>query len=87
MVPNTNAIATERKIPTITDSAFSVFIKSPMPNVLSGALILNKATTNVAPSSSNTMETVVEVGIPRVLNMSSNIMSVTITAMNMAITS
>ncbi len=50
-------------------------------------MILNSATTNVAPSSSNTIDTVVDVGIPRELNMSSNIMSVTITAMNMVMTS
>lgn len=86
-VPNTKAMPTERKIPRITESAFSVLSKSPTPRVFSGAAILKSATTNVAPRSSNTSETVVEVGIPSELNTSSRITSVTITAIKMAITS
>ncbi len=87
IVPKMKAMATDRNIPMITDRAFSVLSRSPIARVLSGAMILNSATTNVAPSSSNTIDTVVDVGIPRELNMSSNIMSVTITAMNMVMTS
>ena len=41
-------------------------------------LIITKA--NDAPSSSNTIDTVVEVGIPNVLKASSSTMSVTMTA-------
>ena len=44
-------------------------------------------TTNVAPSSSNTIDTVVDVGMPSVLKMSSRMMSVTMTAMKMHIRS
>ena len=36
-----------------------------------------------APNNSNTIDTVVEVGIPKVLNTSSNKMSVIITAIKM----
>ena len=49
--------------------------------------ILIRATTNVAPKSSNTIDTVVEVGIPSELKMSSSMISVTITAMKMHIKS
>ena len=80
-------MATERNIPSITDRAFSVLSRSPIPKVLSGAAILKSATTKVAPRSSNTIDTVVDVGIPSELNMSRRMISVTITAMNMAITS
>ena len=45
--------------------------------------ILINAMTTAAPSSSNTMETVVEVGIPIVLKKSSNRMSVIMTAKKM----
>ena len=41
----------------------------------------------VAPRSSKTSDTVVEVGMPRVLKMSSTTTSVTITARNIVITS
>lgn len=49
--------------------------------------ILKKATINEAPKSSKTMETVVEVGKANVLKISSKIISVSITAMKMIITS
>ena len=38
--PKTNAMPTDRKMPIITDNAFSVLSKSPTPRVLSGAAIL-----------------------------------------------
>ena len=86
IVPNTNATATERKMPSITDRAFSVFRSWSNPSPMPPAILMS-ATTNVAPSSSKTIETVVEVGIPSELNMSSRMMSVTITAMKMHIRS
>ena len=85
-VPKKNAIATDRKIPIITERAFSVFRRSLNPMSRPPAIFIS-ATTNVAPSSSKTIETVVEVGIPRELKMSSRIMSVTITAIKMQIRS
>ena len=86
-VPNTNAMATDRNMPRMTDRAFSVFSSSPICRVLDGSAILKSATTNVAPSNSNTIDTVVDVGMPSELKMSSRIMSVTMTAMKMAMTS
>ena len=79
-----NAIATERKIAMMTEKAFSVFIMSPneyMP--VSSPKIFSIARINVPPRSSKTMDTVVEVGSPRVLNTSSSTTSVTITASKM----
>ena len=86
-VPKTKAMPTDRKMPRITDSAFSVLSRSPMPSSLPGAAILNRATTNVEPSSSNTSDTVVEVGIPSELKTSSRMTSVTMTAMKIAMRS
>ena len=51
------------------------------------ALIFTMDTATDAPSSSNKMENVVDVGIPKVLNMSSRITSVIITARKMIIIS
>ena len=51
-----------------------------MPNAVASPVILIITKANEAPRSSNTIETVVEVGMPNVLKMSSNTMSVTITA-------
>ncbi|GFI67545.1 hypothetical protein IMSAG192_01077 [Muribaculaceae bacterium] len=83
MVPNTNAMATDKNIPSITDRAFSVLRRSISDNAESSPHIFIRAITNAAPSSSNTIDTVVDVGMPRELNMSRSMMSVTITAMNM----
>ena len=86
--PTIKAMATERKMPRMTDRAFSVF--SSVPNESSpvgSARIFNSAKTNVPPNNSKTIETVVEVGMPSVLNTSSNTTSVTITARNMHISS
>ncbi len=82
-----NAMATDRKIPRITERAFSALRYAPRLVGPAGSAILKRATTNVAPRSSNTSDTVVDVGIPSELNMSIRIMSVTMTAMNMAMTS
>ena len=85
-VPNTNAMATDRNMPRITDNAFSVFRRSLSPRSIPPAILM-RATTKVAPSSSKTMETVVDVGIPNELKMSRSMMSVTITAMKIHIRS
>ena len=87
MVPKTNAIATDRKIPIITERAFSVLSKSSNPRAPADCDTFTTATTKVAPSSSNTIDTVVEVGMPKELNTSSKMMSVTITAIKMQIKS
>ena len=42
-------MATDRKIPMITGERLLGVEESPMASVLSGAEILNRATTNVAP--------------------------------------
>ncbi len=56
--------------------------RSASPRSVPPAIFIS-ATANEAPSSSKTIDTVVDVGIPSELNMSSSMMSVTITAMNM----
>ena len=86
-VPKKKAIATERKIPSMTERAFSVFRRSLKPIRSMPPASFMSATTNVAPRSSKTIETVVDVGMPRVLKMSSRMMSVTITAIIMQIIS
>ena len=92
IVPSTNAMATDRKMPRITEIAFSVLSKSP--NVSNAPLsvvappdICIKAMANAPPSNSKTKLTVVDVGIPNVLNTSSSTTSVTITAKKTHITS
>ena len=85
-VPKKNAMATDRNMPRITDRAFSVLSRSLNPRSIPPAIFI-MATTNVAPSNSNTIDTVVDVGIPSVLNTSSSMMSVTITAIKMQIRS
>ena len=86
-VPKKKAMATERNMPSMTESAFSVLRRSLNPRSGVSVAILISDTTNVAPSSSNTIDTVVDVGMPSELKMSSSMMSVTITAMNMHIRS
>ena len=76
-------MATDRKMPKITERAFSVFSKSLKASPVASVAIFMIDTTKVAPSSSKTIDTVVDVGSPRVLNTSSRMMSVTITAMKM----
>ena len=71
----------------MTDSAFSVFNRSRKVNPEASAATFQMANAKLAPSSSNTIETVVEVGIPNELNTSSSTMSVVITAMKMQISS
>ena len=80
-------MATDRKIPSITERAFSVFNKSVNSNPSVSEAIFNSASANVAPSNSKTIETVVEVGIPNELKISSKMMSVTMTAMKIHISS
>ena len=73
-------------MPIITDSALPVFKSSGKVSEASPA-IFTTAMAKVAPKSSNTIETVVDVGMPRELKMSSKIMSVTITAIKMHMSS
>ena len=80
------AMATLTKMAMMTLSALSLFSRSSKVR-LPSAFIFSRARMNVPPRSSNTSETVVEVGRPRVLNMSRMITSVTITARKMVITS
>ena len=72
-------MATETKIAKMTESALSVFSKSPKLRVWS-PIILMIARAKVPPKSSNTIDTVVEVGIPNELNTSRSTTSVSITA-------
>ena len=79
-------MATLTKMAMITCKAFSVLSNS-LNAKLSSPIILMVATIKVAPNNSKTKETVVEVGIPKVLKMSSTMTSVTITAKKITITS
>ena len=86
--PTEKATKTESKIPPIICVALVTLIYSA--SILASppvAKILINETATAAPNSSNTIETVVDVGIPRVLKKSSNNMSVIITAINMIIIS
>ncbi len=79
-------ITTEIRIPEIMASDLAELIYSLIG--ISGLLIdLIRATPTAAPSSSNTIETVVDVGIPKALKRSSSITSVIITARKITITS
>jgi len=86
--PTVNAINTDSKIPVMMARAFSELMYSESsrmePPML---LIFTTETATAEPSNSKTMETVVEVGIPNVLNMSSIITSVIITARKMTMIS
>ena len=84
MAPTVKATTTDSRIPDIIARAFPELIKSPISFVPSGnpiSLMIEIPT--AAPSNSNTIETVVEVERPNVLNISSRITSVIITARNM----
>ena len=85
-------MATLRKMPRMTEMAFSVFSRSPNVSTVPSAavapcIICSSAMAKAPPSSSNTIETVVDVGMPSVLNTSSSTTSVTITAKKTHITS
>ena len=79
-------MATLTKMAIITLSALSELSRSLYVSV-SSPIIFIVARMNVPPNNSNTSDTVVEVGMPSVLNMSSTMTSVTITARKMVITS
>ena len=85
-VPKKKAIATETKIARITDKALSVFSNCPNSKEWSPAIFMID-NANVPPKSSNTKETVVDVGIPNELNMSRSTTSVSMTAMRIHIIS
>ena len=91
-VPKKNATATLRNIAMMTLRAFSVFSMSPRESRVPSAAaapeaIFSMAMANAPPRSSKTMLTVVDVGMPRVLKMSSRITSVTMTARKTHMTS
>ena len=68
-------------MPAIITSAFPEFMYSPNDDIPSSlSAIFKMATATAAPSNSNTIETVVEVGSPKVLKVSNKIISVSITA-------
>ena len=79
-------MATLTKMAMMTLNALSVLRRS-LKARLGSAATFRTARMNVPPRSSNTNETVVEVGIPSVLNMSRTMMSVTMTARKIVITS
>ena len=82
----TKASATLTKMAMMTDNALLELSRSDIAR-LPSADILSSARTKAPPKSSNTSDTVVDVGIPCELNTSSTITSVTITARNSIITS
>ena len=80
-VPATNATATEIRMPEMIVSdrellMYSATSASDLPSASS----VKAAAASAMPSNSNTIDTVVEVGRPSELKVSSRIMSVTITA-------
>ena len=80
-----NEMTTESNIPEMIDMAFSLLMYltiSPSPWVSSIPILINDITT-AAPSKLNTIDTVVEVGIPIVLKKSRSKMSPIITARKM----
>lgn len=89
MLPQINAIATESSIPDIIAIAFDVFMKCERSvNARVSLLpIAIRDTATAAPKSSNTRETVVEVGSPMVLKRYRSITSVSITVRNTIIIS
>jgi len=76
------ATITDKNIPEIMRTAFSVLIYCERLATVSVSetAILIRAIATAAPNNSNTIETVVEVGIPKVLKKSNNSTSVIITA-------
>ena len=85
-MPKKNAMATDTNIAMMTCNALSVLMSWPMEYSPS-PIVFTSARANVPPSSSNTIETVVDVGRPIVLNTSSSTTSVSITARRMHISS
>ena len=83
--PNTNAKATLKKMLMITCRALFVLISSANGKPLS--IIFDIASALLPPNKPNTIETVVEVGMPNVLKMSSRITSVAATPRKMQSTS
>ena len=78
-VPIKNAIATETKIARMTVKALGVCGRWQLARSGSAEDVLYAFAT-VPPSSSNTMDTVVEVGSPKELKISSRTMSEAMTA-------
>ncbi len=85
--PKKKATATERKMAIMTVRALSVLMKSAIGVLESSAIILTAARVKEAPRSSKTRLTVVDVGSPSELKMSRRMMSATMTARKMLISS
>ena len=64
----------------MTDKAFSEFSISAKVSPVSSAASLTIARANAPPNNSKTIDTVVEVGSPRVLKVSRRITSIAMTA-------
>ncbi len=79
-------MATETKMAIITCKALEELTRLLMSRLWSAANF-NVASMTVPPNSSKTRDTVVEVGMPSVLNISSTMTSVTMTARKIVITS
>src|SRR5690606_15408616 len=79
--PEVKAIKMDRKIPEIIENVLSILMYCRLAETGSFfSMVNNKPTIQAAPSNSNTIETVVEVGNPRVLKTSRSTISVSITA-------
>ena len=85
MTPKTKATTTEAKMLVTMSRAFLELMRSAMSR-LGSCATFSVAMVNVPPNSSNTSDTVVEVGMPIVLNTSRTMTSVTITARKIVIT-
>lgn len=84
--PQTKAMATLTKMAMMTLRALSL-LRSMSSDNDGSVIIFRTAMAKVPPSSPKTSDTVEEVGRPSVLNMSSTITFVTITARKMIMTS
>ncbi len=87
--PIENATTTDSRIPKMISVAFAVFMYCPKSAIVceSEVLIFIKDIITAAPNNSKTIDTVVDVGIPKVLKKSNSRMSVIITAIKMIIIS
>ena len=84
IVPKAKAITTERSMPEIIASALAELIYVLRSAGASGEFeIFMREIATAAPSNSKTIETVVEVGNPNVLNASRRMTSVIMTARKM----
>ena len=78
--PKKKAMATDTKMATITCRALSVLMRSPICKAPALFIVFTIAKANVPPNNANIIDTVVDVGSPIVLNMSSKTTSMSMTA-------